>query len=184
MHNLDSQFCDSRRIPEADLYEAFIAMLNKLRNCYLDILPTAIAQTEQLQMKADGLETRIREIDREIAGLNNKNLVLSRLNSKGILRAAEYSQQSSGIRSMVNGLRSERCRLLREQDDDSTLRGLRRLHAILAELTQPMTRLDESLFSQIVQRITVPTDTSVCFHLLGGLPLTEPIPDRRRCKRQ
>ena len=35
---------------------------------------------------------------------------------KGILRAAEYSEQSNGIRSMVNGLRSERCRLLREQE--------------------------------------------------------------------
>lgn len=52
-------------------------------------------------MKADGLELRIREIDKEIADLNNKNLVLARLNNKGILRAAEYSEQSSGIRSMV-----------------------------------------------------------------------------------
>lgn len=184
MHNLDSKLCDSRRIPEADIYKAFITMVNKLRNCYGDILPPAIAQTERLQMKADGLELRIREIDKEIADLNNKNLVLARLNSKGILRAAEYSEQSNGIRSMVNGLRSERCRLLREQDDDSILCGLKRLNAVFTELTEPMTEFNEAIFSEIVEEITVPTQTSLCFKLLGGLGITESIPNRRRCKRK
>ncbi len=184
MHNLDSKLCDSRRIPEADIYEAFITMVNKLRNCYRNVLPPAIAQTERLQMKADGLELRIREIDKEIADLNNKNLVLARLNSKGILGAAEYSEQSSGIRGMVNGLRSEKCRLLREQDDDGILFGLKRLNAIFAEMTEPMTEFDEAVFSEIVEQITVPTQTSLCFKLLGGLGITESIPDRRRCKRR
>ena len=45
MHNFDSQKCSSRRIPETDIYEAFITMVNKLRNCYEEILPPAIAQT-------------------------------------------------------------------------------------------------------------------------------------------
>ena len=184
MHNFDSKKCSSRRIPETDIYEAFITMVNKLRNCYEEILPLAIAQTERLQMKADGLEIRIKQIDKEIADLNNKNLVLARLNSKGILRAAEYSEQSNGIRSMVNGLRSERCRLLREQDDDSILCGLRRLHAVFTELTEPVTAFDETLFQEIVQQITVPSHTSICFHLIGGLNLTEKIPEQRRCRRK
>lgn len=38
MHNFDSQKCSSRRIPETDIYEAFITMVNKLRNCYEEIL--------------------------------------------------------------------------------------------------------------------------------------------------
>lgn len=119
-----------------------------------------------------------------LADLNNKNLVLARLNSKGILRAAEYSEQSNGIRSMVNGLRSERCRLLREQDDDSILCGLRRLHAVFTELTEPVTAFDETVFQEIVQQITVPSHTSICFHLIGGLNLTEKIPEQRRCRRK
>ena len=97
---------------------------------------------------------------------------------KGILRAAEYSEQSNGIRSMVNGLRSERCRLLREQDDDSILCGLRRLHAVFTELTEPVTAFDEMIFQEIVQQITVPSHTSICFHLIGGLNLTEKIPEQ------
>lgn len=84
---------------------------------------------------------------------------------------------------MVSGLRSERCRLLREQDDDSILCGLKRLNIIFAELTEPMTEFDEAVFSEIVGQITVPTHTSLCFKLLGGFGITESIPDRRRCKR-
>ncbi len=85
---------------------------------------------------------------------------------------------------MVNGLRSERCRLLREQDDDSILCGLRRLHAVFAELTEPVTAFDETIFQEIVQQITAPSHTSICFHLIGGLNLTEKIPEQRRCRRK
>lgn len=184
VHDLDADKCDSRRIPEKDIYNAFITMINKLRNCRADILPSAIAQTERLQMKAGGTAARIKEIDREIAELNNKNLVFARLNSKGILRPAEYTEQSSGINHKVNALRTERRQLLREQDENSVLSGLRKLNDILISLENPLTDFDEDLFGYTVESITVPTDTVLCFNLIGGLPITESIPLSRRCKRK
>lgn len=158
--------------------------MRKLRDCRGEILPAAIAQTERLQMKAGGTAARIREIDKEVAGLNNKNLVLARLNAKGILRPAEYAEQSGAINSRVNALRIERRRLLQEQDEGSVLSGLRRLNDLLLGMESPLTEFDEELFESMVEEITVPTDTSLCFHLTGGLPIIETIPDRRRCKRQ
>lgn len=183
-HDLDSRKCDSRRIPEKDIYEAFITMVNKMRNIRAEILPAAIAQIERLQMKAGGSAARIREIDKEIAELNNKNLVLARLNTKGILRPAEYAEQSGAINSRVNTLRTERRQLLQEQDEDSTLSGLRRLNDVLIGIEAPITEFDEDLLRYMVEEITVPTDSSLCFKLIGGLPITEKIPDRRRCKRK
>lgn len=184
VHDLDADKCDSRRIPEKDIYNAFITMINKLRNCRADILPSAIAQTERLQMKAGGTAARIKEINREVAELNNKNLVLARLNSKGILRPAEYTEQSSGINHKVNALRTERRQLLREQDENSVLSGLRKLNDILISLENPLTDFDEDLFGYTVESITVPTDTVLCFNLIGGLQITESIPSSRRCKRK
>lgn len=122
VHDFDSEICDSRRIPEKDIYDAFITMVNKLKNCRADILPSAIAQTERLQMKAGGTAARIKEIDKEVAEFNNKNLVLARLNTKGILRPAEYAEQSGTINSRVNALRNERRQLLKELDEDSVCR--------------------------------------------------------------
>lgn len=181
-HDYDSLLCNSKRILEADIYDAFITLVNKLRNCYTDILPIAISQTERLQMKADGLESKIKQIDKKIADLNNKHLVLTRLNSKGILRAAEYTEQSNDIRGKVNILRTERRKLLHEQDDNSILCGLKMLNDIISNIEYPLTEFDETIFESIVQEITIPTDTSISFKLLGNLILTENIPDRRRCK--
>ena len=36
-HNLGRSKCDSRRIPEKDIYEAFVTMINKLRICRADM---------------------------------------------------------------------------------------------------------------------------------------------------
>lgn len=183
-HNLGRSKCDSRRIPEKDIYEAFVTMINKLRICRADILPAAIIQTERLQMKAGGLAAKIKEIDRQIAEFNNKSLVLARLNTKGIIRPAEYAEQSGSINGCVNNLRSERRQLLKEQDENSILSGLRTLNDLLSDIESPITEFDEKIFESMVEEITFSTDTNLCFKLIGNLVITETIPDRRRCKRQ
>ncbi len=181
-HNLGRSKCDSRRIPEKDIYEAFVTMINKLRICRADILPAAIIQTERLQMKAGGLAAKIKEIDRQIAEFNNKSFVLARLNTKGIIRPSEYAEQSGSINGCVNNLRSKRRQLLKEQDENSILSGLRTLNDLLSDIESPITEFDEKIFESMVEEITFPTETDVCFKLIGNLMITEAIPDRRRCK--
>ena len=183
-HNSDGSKCDSRRIPEKDIYEAFITMINKLRMCHADILPVAITQTERLQMKAGGSASKIKEIDKQIAELNNRNLVLARLNTKDIIRPAEYAEQSSAINNRVNILRSERRQLLKEQDENNILSGLRRLNDLLSNIKKPYTEFNTDILKNIVEEITFPTDTNICFKLIGNLIITETIPDRRRYKSQ
>ena len=182
-HDLDSSKCSSQRIPEKEICNTYITMVNKLRVCRADILPAAIAQTERLQMKAGGVTERIRQIDRELAELRNRNLNNARLSAKGIIRPAEYTQKVSANNQKISALRTERRQLLNELDDDSILSGLRRLNDILTEWEQPLTEMDEDLMSQIVQTITVPDDDHISFHLIGGLTITEATHYNRRCRR-
>ncbi len=181
--NADSSVCGSRRIPEKDIYEAFITMVNKLRNL-TEIIAAAIRQTESLNMRSGGVTDRIREIDRSIAELSNKNLVLARLNAKGMFRASEYTEKSNRINSKINELRTERKNLLREQDEDSVLSGLRQLEQIMAEIKEPLTDFNEELFGRIVRQITMPTHQTICFELIGKIKLTEQISEQVRCKQK
>lgn len=181
LHSLDSTKCNSKRVPEKTIYEAFITMANKLRNNYKQIFPAAISQTERLQMKSSKAAVRIREIDREIAELNGRHLVIARLNTKGIMRAAEYTEQSSKIASKTNALRCERRQLLIDQDEDSVLSGLRRLSDIFSAQDKPLTEFDEMLFESIVQKITFPESNQICFTLIGGLQIRESITKQGRC---
>lgn len=52
-HNLDAGLCDSPRIPEEELFEAFVTMVNKLHHLRASVILPAISQMERLQMKAD-----------------------------------------------------------------------------------------------------------------------------------
>ena len=182
-HDFDSSKCDAQRIPEKEICNTFITMVNKLRVCRGDFLPAAIVQTERLQMKAGGVTERIHQIDRELAELRNRNLNNARLNAKGIMRPAEYAQKVSANNQRISTLRSERRQLLNELDDDSILSGLRRLNDILAELEEPLTEMDEDLLHQIVPIITVPDDDHISFHLIGGLTITQATNYNRRCRR-
>ena len=181
--NSDIDKCQSRRIPEKDIYEAFITMINKLRNNCKSIVTVAISQTERLNMKYGNTAGKIKEIDKNIAELSNKQLVLARLNSKGMFRAAEYSEKSGKLTAQIKELRAERKRLLQEQDENSILSGLNTLENVLVNLKEPLTEFDEDTFKAVVQKITFPSDTEICFELAGGLKITEKIPEQARCRR-
>lgn len=179
-HNRNSRNCDSRRIPEGDIENAFVNLVNKLRLLGNDILEPAITQLERLRTAHSGAQGKVHEIDRQIAELNGQNLVLARLHTKQILGSADYAAQSGTITQQVSLLRLERRRLLDQDENADTLDGLNELSQILLQ-TDCQTHFDGGLFQQVVKEITVPSHTSLCFELVGGMKLTEAIPPQRRC---
>ena len=115
-----------------------------------------------------------------ISTANQKRLLL---NSKGMFRAAEYSEKSGKLTAQINELRVQRKRLLQEQDENSILSGLNTLENVLVNFKEPLTEFDEDTFKAIVQKITFPSDTEICFELAGSLKITENIPEQSRCRR-
>ena len=178
LHNYDISKCRAKPIPEKEIREAFITMVNKLRNRCKEILGVAIKQTETLNMVYGGIVERIKGIDTEIAKLTNKNLVLAKINEKGMLRGSEYTEKSSKLLSAINRLRNERKELIKEQDSDDVLSELRTLYEIISEAKNPLTEFDELLFGEIVREITVPEEDTVCFELISGIKFREKINKR------
>jgi len=178
-HDYDADQCNSGSVPEKEIYNAFVNMVMKLRIYSKTIISDTIEQMERLYSKASGTVEKIREIDRSIAELTNKNLVLARLNSKGIMRGSEYTEKSGRLNTQISSLRSERRKLL-QQNEDGFLSGLRQLEEIIQGIKEPLTDFDEELFGRIVKQITVPARTSLCFELIGGIKLTETIPEQTR----
>ena len=178
-HNQDSRHCNSRRIPEADIESAFIDMVNKLQMMRREVLGSAVAQVERLQKTHNGMQSKVHEIDRQIAELNGQNLVLARLHTKQIMSSADYAAQSGIISQKVRLLRLDRRKLLNQDENIKYLDGLTELENILSQV-DCQSDFNKDLFKRIVIQITVPTHTSLCFELIGGLKLTMPIPSQRR----
>lgn len=173
--------CDNRRVREDMVYEAFTDMVIKLKANQADLLGTLIRQIEAMQERTSRNQERIRQIDKEIADLGAKNLVITRLHTSGVLDAADYAKQTSEIGNRITDLRIERRKKLTEDEDDILLDTLKELNGILEEY-EPTAEFDNDLFEQIVQDITVNDNTQITFRLLGDIQLTEKINEKGRCK--
>lgn len=163
-----------KRMAEPDVYEAFSRMLFKLKEHHHAILGALIRDIEVMQSKTSENHEKIAEIDKEIADLAARNLVIARLHTSGILNGSDYSAQSSEINNRISVLRSERRKKLAEDEGDEQLDKLKELQGVLNEY-EPTAAFNEDLFDQIVETATVMSRSEIVFQLIGGLKLTESI---------
>ena len=164
--------CDSKRIREDEAMAAFTRMSGKLVRNREEVLGDLIRQLEKLQARTSGSSGQIYQLDKQSADVNAQSLVVAKLHSSGILNNAEYAAQSGELSRKVSSLRSERRRILMEDEDDEIIESLKSLGSVLAEYT-PTAAFDEELFGQIVESVTVVSRTTLRFCLAGGLALTE-----------
>lgn len=172
--------CQSRRVREDMVYDAFTRLVYKLKIHQKEIICPFVQLSESLQMRTSENQERIGQIDKEIANLSAKNLVITRLHTSGVLNSVEYSTQSSEISNRIAALRVERRKKMNE-DGDEDLDGLKELDQIMDEY-QLASRFDGELFGQIVKGIIVDSSKQITFRLMGGLQLTEIINEKGRCK--
>ena len=173
--------CKSRRVREEMIYEAFTRMACKLKDHSAYLIGSLIKQIELLQNKSSQSQERIREIDKELADLGARNLVIAKLHSNGVLNASDYANQTAEINNKISELRIERRKKLSEDEDDEMLEELKDLEETIAEFI-PQADFDERLFEEIVEKIMVDDNSEITFKLIGGIELTEQITEKGRCK--
>lgn len=173
--------CQYRRVRQDAVYDTFMTMADKLKDNREELIGTLIRQVETMQGKTNGIQDKVRQIDKEIADLAAQNLVITRLHTSGILPVAEYTMQTAEIGNKITALRVERKKKLAEDENDTWLESLRELNEIL-EGTELTGEFNEKLFGQIVESITVDDYTQLTFHLLGGIELTEKINEKGWCR--
>ena len=166
--------CASERIREDAAIDAFTRLTDKLIRNREELLGGLIRQLEKMQNRVSGSQEKIYQIDRQIADINAQSLVVVQLHNSGILNNAEFCAQSGELSRKVSDLRSERRRILMEDEDDEIIDALKSLNDTLTDYV-PTEIFDEDLFEQIVDSITVTSGNKLCFCLIGGLALTEKI---------
>lgn len=173
--------CTRRRLREQAVYDTFLTIYEKLIEYRKPLLGTLIHDMETMQDRMGANRGQIAEIDKQIADLAARNLVISRLHTNGILNAADYTAQSSAINIKITELRAERKKKLAEDDGDEKLDELKELYEILDDSEDTQNPITE-IMEQIVEQITVENNTALTFRLLGGVELTESISEKGRCK--
>ncbi len=173
-HEMNAKNCPSRQIREECFEQAFIRLFNKLILHHRDILLPLQRAWQDLTAKKFGSNTKVLDIRRDIAALNEQKHVISRLRTKGFLDEKKYNEQFTSLENKKSRLERDLNKLSKADDEDETLEQLDTLIDCFEGRTAIITEFDDELFGMIVERIVV-RDNILEFHLISGLKFNEEI---------
>lgn len=168
--------CRPYRFEETIIERTALNMMCKLylyQDALIQPIHALLIEMEQRQTNGD---TKLFELDRSIAALNDKSLTLQKLNTKGFISPEEYRLQSEALAAQRKKLTAERNKKLNGLQSHSAVEKLEELQAILSSWSGVPTEFDIDQFDEIVEKIIPTADNKLTFRLHCGLELTEEIP--------
>jgi site-specific DNA recombinase len=165
--------CPMPRIPEQEIYAAFVRMYNKLKRNEGIVLKPALAQLDDLNAALQRGNPAMLEVNRAIADTSEQSYNITLLQNRGLLDADACAAKLQAIHVKLAQLRRERRRLLQNEDLEDVMEALRRTADTVHTGPERLDGFDEGLFAGLVEKITVESQTSVRFHLGGGIELRE-----------
>ena len=172
-HDKNASHCPMGRIPETEIYTAFVRMYNKLKLHEGIILKPALAQLHDLNDALQRDNPAMLEVNRAIATASEQSYKVSALRSRGLLDADACAAKLLEIEAKLAELRRERRRLLKNEDIEEVMDTLRQTADIIHSGPERLDSFDEALFADLVEKITAESQTRIRFRLYGGIELTK-----------
>ena len=174
-HDYSKDLCPSPQIPESEIYTAFARMWNKLHHHRQDIIIPMLEQYQAIAERRYQLNDRIGQVNKELQNLSDQAHVLKRLSGKGCIEPVIYFDKMREIQAQLKDLRALKISLMQKDQVGSAVDSIKALNDILESGPQWLDNMDESLFDEIVEQITVISPERIKIRLRCGLELTENI---------
>ena len=173
IHDRNAANCPVGRIPETEIYAAFIRMYRKLKANTDTILTPVIDQLNALDAVLRQNSPKMLTINRAIAEATEESHKISTLRANGLLDADACAARMNIISAKLTQLRGERRRLSENETLDEIMDAIRRVTDIIKNGPEQMNTFDEELFDSLVEKIIAESQTRIRFRLYGGLELAE-----------
>lgn len=164
--------CHAPALTQQVVDRTFIHLFNRLKANERYILDDTITLLGRLKGKITRESSGIQEIDSELATLGKQYGAYGEMYAKGILNEATYYERSEIIKGKMSELRSQRMKLLNENEDEMCIDLLRSVKKAVHN-SNYITELDIELMEKIIDYIKVNEDNSLTFVLYGGLELKQ-----------
>jgi len=128
-----------------------------------------------LKTRVAQCNSKIAEIDTEMAELSEQNNTYAQLRADGILDDVTYFEETNDLHKRITELRSRRIKLLNEDEDENCIEQLRQAKEILSECPDVLFDFDIVIFKKLIREIKVYASDTVEFELHCGLRLKEKI---------
>ena len=168
--------CTAIRIPEFSITALALHMLSKLFLNQDSIIAPALSLLREIEYTQTSTDSKLYELDKAIADLNDKALVLQRLQNKGFITAKEFRTWNDALAAQRVKLTAERKRKLSGSKAHEMIEKIEELQATLASWPGVPTEFDINVFDEIVEKIIPAKDGSLRFRLRCGLEIKEAMP--------
>lgn len=172
-HDKSAENCMMKSISEIKLRASFVQLWNKLQAHYKAILIPMLKQLEFLSEREKSGDTQLANLRKEIVETKQQIHLLTKLNSQGTLDGAYFKERTQELDRKILTAQKQLSASLNDEDSER-LDELRKLIRLL-EKSEPITEFDEVKFGQIVEKITVLSETEIRFDLIGKIGFTERI---------
>ncbi|WP_409969054.1 recombinase family protein [Bengtsoniella intestinalis] len=174
-HDIKAGDCPVGRTPEPEIFRTFITLYNKLKSNHADLFPPTLRQLEELQTALQRNNPHLLEINTAIAQTAEQQHKIQKLQTAGLLDAEATLAKRTALQAQMTTLRHQRRRVIENEDIEERVDAIQQTIAILEQGPDHMEELDEPLFEELVEQITIDQHGNMTFHLYGGITLTEAV---------
>lgn len=148
-------------------------MYNKLKQNEAIILKPALTQLDDLNTALQWDNPAMLAVNKAIADASEQSYKVTVLQARGLLDADACTAKLQAIHAQITELRRERRRLLQNEDLEDVMETLRQTADTIHNGPDRLDGFDESLFTDLVEKIIAEAQTRIRFRLHGGIELTE-----------
>lgn len=173
-HEQNQSNCPITQIPEREIQAAFLRAYHRLQMDGIPVLKQLEANLRKIREQRFLWRVDIVELNKQIGNLMDQNRMLAEMQKHGLLDSDLFLSQTNGIAQKLREVQAKKERLLGE-NEDQTLEQTKELLESLSSMPEFLPDFDEGIFTELVERITVESNASLCFCLKNGIKLRETI---------
>lgn len=173
-HAENEAACPITQIPEVQLQQAFLRLYYNLKHRGQHILPDLLERLQAIRERQFLWSEDIISLNRKIADINSQVQLLAALKQSGCVDPDIFIAKNNALTQQLRDAKQAKSRIMNGAGND-TIPRTKKLMEILSSSPDTLAAFDATLFSRLVDKIIIDSNTQVRFRLKNGLELRENI---------
>lgn len=172
-HETDINVCPLLPVRETEIMAAFLKLSYNLKR-NLEIFQYLLKTDQKIRERQMLWSPGVVELNSKISDISNQSHQLALLNRQGMIDPDIFISKSNQLAEQLRTAKQQK-ELLLKKEDDNFLEETRRILETIDSSPDMPDAFDEEMFCELIDRVTIQSNTNVCFRLKNGLELPEAI---------
>ena len=172
-HEESAEKCPLPPIPENEIIRAFLRLYYNLKN-HQEILTYLLHQERKIRTRQMLWGTDIIEINKRISDIISQSHKLTAMNKCGNVDPDIFIMKSNQLAEQLRKAKQQKERLQTQEDND-LIKSTSQMLEVISAGPDMLEAFDAELFCELIERITIQSNTKIRFRLKNGLELPESI---------